>query len=370
MALSRVKLGDLIEQTNIINFNMFLGADDVRGVTIEKEIIKTKANISDTDISKFLVVRPREFVYNPRTHGKKIGLGFNMSNKPFLVTWNNISFKIKDEKKILPEYLFIFFKRDEWDRKACFDSWGSSTVVFSWNSLCSMEIELPDLATQEKYVKIYLSMLENQKSYERGLEDLKLVCDGYIEDLRKNTTAKSLSSFLVRRMEKNKGFIIKRLIGVGKDGFINPKQSKDETNGHICYLVKNKDFVFAPPQLHEGSIDYYCGSEVLKCSDAYVVFYIKDEDLLNPFYLLMLLKNKNMQHKIWFYRDGVREQFNFEQLCEISIPVPPIEIQNSLSEIYRTYLTRKQVNEELKEQIKNICPVLIKGAIEEASKED
>ena len=51
--------------------------------------------------------------------------------------------------------------------------------------MCDIEIELPDLETQEKFVNVYQAMCENQKAYERGLDDLKLVCDAYIEDLRK-----------------------------------------------------------------------------------------------------------------------------------------------------------------------------------------
>ena len=51
------------------------GSNDVRGMTITKEIIPTKADVEETDLSRFWVVAPGEFIYNPRTHGKKIGFG-------------------------------------------------------------------------------------------------------------------------------------------------------------------------------------------------------------------------------------------------------------------------------------------------------
>ena len=89
------------------------------------------------------------------------------------------------QKLILNSYLFMYLSRKEWDRKAEFISWGSSTEVFDWKEFCELDIELPDLPTQQKYVDIYNGMIANQKSYESGLEDLKLVCDGYIEDLRR-----------------------------------------------------------------------------------------------------------------------------------------------------------------------------------------
>ena len=53
--------------------------------------------------------------------------------------------------RVLSDYLFLHFKRDEWDREACFQSWGSSTEVFSWDTLCDMDIDLPPLPIQQKF---------------------------------------------------------------------------------------------------------------------------------------------------------------------------------------------------------------------------
>lgn len=128
-----IELSGHIEQTNIANSNVGLPKSHVMGMTITKEVIPTKANISDTDISKFKVVYPNEFIYNPRTHGKKIGLGMNRTKHPFLISWNNISFRNTAISVFIPEYLYLWFSRREWDREACFRSWGSSTEVFAWN---------------------------------------------------------------------------------------------------------------------------------------------------------------------------------------------------------------------------------------------
>lgn len=133
MALTKYNLGQLLELTTETNESLQYGADDVRGMTITKQIIPTKANVDATDLRKFLVVHPNEFVYNPRTHGAKIGFGFNDAEDSFLISWNNIAFRVKPEMQtiVLPEYLFLHFNRGEWDREACFRSWGSSTEVFS-----------------------------------------------------------------------------------------------------------------------------------------------------------------------------------------------------------------------------------------------
>ena len=162
MPLTKYKLGELIELVLDTNSELQYGPDDVRGMTITKEIIPTKADVTGIDLTKFLVVHPGEFIYNPRTHGKRIGFGYNDTDKNFIISWNNIAFKVITSKKdiVLADYLFLHFKRDEWDREACFQSWGSSTEVFSWETLCDMTVELPELQIQQKYVDVYNAMLE------------------------------------------------------------------------------------------------------------------------------------------------------------------------------------------------------------------
>lgn len=92
------------------------------------------------------------------------------------------------ENIVLADYLFLHFKRDEWDREACFQSWGSSTEVFSWESLCDMTVDLPNISVQKKYVDIYNTMLKNQGNYENGLNDLKLSFEVLIDKYKHRCT--------------------------------------------------------------------------------------------------------------------------------------------------------------------------------------
>lgn len=187
----KTKIGDLIELVCDNNSELLFDSDDVRGMTITKEIISTKADVKETDLSRFLVVRPDEFIYNPRTHGKKIGLGYNNTNSTFIISWNNIAFKVKSSKEseVLADYLFLHFARDEWDREACFRSWGSSTEVFAWESLCDMEVNIPSMAIQKDIANIYNSYLERKKINEKLKNQLKDICPilikGSIEEAKK-----------------------------------------------------------------------------------------------------------------------------------------------------------------------------------------
>ena len=365
MALTKYKLGQLIELTTETNESNLFGADDVRGMTITKQIIPTKADVSTADLGKFLVIHPNEFVFNPRTHGKHIGFGYNDTRESFIISWNNIGFRVKEEMKdvILSEYLFLHFNRDEWDREACFRSWGSSTEVFTWAALCEMELELPDLPIQQKYVDIYKAMVANQQSYERGLDDLKLVCDAYIEDLRRKYPCEKIGGY-IRVGEKNKDEKVSNVLGIGQAGFIKPQKKPNESLKNYK-ILKPKMIAYAPPlyNMLTGAIHYYDGEELAVCSPIYEVFECRDK--LLPNYLILWLKREEFKRYAAFFAAGVRGTFDYEFMEDVEIPIPDIQVQKAIAGMYSVYVQRKELNEKLKAQIKNICPILIKGSLEE-----
>lgn len=81
-------------------------------------------------------------------------------------------------------------------------------MVFKQFRYLSVEMELPDISTQQKYVDIYDAMLENQKNYERGLEDLKLVCDGLLDKHKKTSPKRMVGTLLEESDIRNKDGVI------------------------------------------------------------------------------------------------------------------------------------------------------------------
>lgn len=183
----KVKLGEWIEECDERNTDKKLGMNDVIGMTITKEIIPTKADVKAADLSKFLIVEPAQFVYNPRTHGKKIGLGFNNSTKRFLISWNNAVFKVKDTTKVIPQYLYLIFCRNEWDRNACFRSWGSSTEVFSWSEFSQMDIPLPPIELQRSIAEVFNCLQEAKRIVEETRELMKNLCPALVQKATHST---------------------------------------------------------------------------------------------------------------------------------------------------------------------------------------
>ena len=373
MGLTKYKLGDLIELVLDTNSELKYGPDDVRGMTITKEIIPTKADVAGTDLSRFLVVNPREFIYNPRTHGKKIGFGYNTTSNAFLISWNNIAFKVKSSMiaKVSSDYLFLHFKRDEWDREACFQSWGSSTEVFSWDTLCDMDIDLPSIPIQQKYVDVYNAMLANQQCYERGLEDLKLVCDAYIEDLRRNIPCEPIGQYIERYDVRNGTNGTKNVMGVSTSKEFREPTSKVNRNELSNYkVVKPRQISFVQTTHNEKVFAYAFNNtdEDIVVTSVNEVFSVDEERLL-PEYLSMFFNRTEFDRYARFNSWGsARETFTWIDLIKVELPIADMTIQKSIADIYTVYKERKSINENLKSQIKDICPILIKGSIEEAKK--
>jgi len=370
MGLSKYTIGQLIELTTETNENHFFEAADVRGMTITKQIIPTKADLSTADLTNFLVIHPNEFVFNPRTHGKHIGFGFNDTTESFIISWNNIGFRVKEVMKdiVSPEYLFLHFNRDEWDREACFRSWGSSTEVFTWDALCEMVLDLPDLPTQQKYVAIYKAMLANQQSYERGLEDLRLTFDALIGETKHKFPFKPVRELLREVDNRNENGTITDVQGINILKQFMP--SVADTNGVDLTkykLVKKNQFAFSGMQTGRDEcirIALHQEDAPIIISPAYTVFERKDDTVCDE-YILMWFSRKESDRRGWFMSDSsIRSNLDLDRFYETELPIPDKKTQQAIVDIFNIYAARRSINEQLKAQIKEICPILIRGSLQ------
>ena len=196
MALT--KLGNYIEQYDLRNIDDKYGEDDVVGISTQKTMIKTKADLMGVKLSSYKLVPPKHFAYVSDTsrRGDKMSLCYNDTENTYIVSSISTVFYVNDTENLSSEYLFMYFNRPEFDRYSRFNSWGSARETFDWADMCDIDIDLPPLEIQQKYVDVYNAMLENQKSYERGLDDLKLVCDAYIDKLRNELPLQKLAPYI------------------------------------------------------------------------------------------------------------------------------------------------------------------------------
>ena len=375
MVLSKYKLGELIELRDVRNSDLQYGIADVRGVNNLKQLMPTKADLNGRDLTKFQIVSPGEFVFNHRTsrNGSKFSIAYNDGERPIICTEDYVVFRVKDDCKQILEaiWLYMFFNRPEFDRYVITNSWGSSTEFYNWEDICSISLDLPPIDIQKKYVAVYNAMLANQQSYERGLEDLKLTCDAYIEELRRNIPSVAIGKYLIPSDERNTLNLSAdsvRGLSVSKD-MIETKANMNGVSVSNYKIVPPRYIAYVSDTSRRGdkmSLGFNRTKETFLVSSISTVFKTDTRYLLPEFLMLYICRDEFDRYARFHSWGSARETFDWDEMCDVRIPIPAIEIQQDIVNIYEAYLTRKEINEKLKTQIKNLCPILIKGSIEEA----
>lgn len=155
MKSSYKRLGDYIRQVDIRNKD--LAVDNLLGLSIAKQFIPSIANTIGTDMSNYKIVKPRQFGYVPVTsrNGDKITIALYEGRNDCIISQAYIVFEVKEESKLLPEYLMMWFCRPEFDRFARFKSHGSAREVFEWNEMCEVMLPVPPIEEQREIVAEY-----------------------------------------------------------------------------------------------------------------------------------------------------------------------------------------------------------------------
>lgn len=369
MGLTKYKLCELIELSDERNTEGIYGIEDVRGINNLKEMMKTKADLNGRDLSKFQIVRPGFFVFNHRTsrNGSKFSITYNYDSDPHIFTEDYVVFHIKEDctETLLKEWLYLYFCRAEFDRYVITNSWGSSTEFYNWQDLCDLDITLPDIDQQRKFVNVYLSLQNNLAAYQSKVDELKMVCDGYIEELRRNMKCEKIGKYIRRYSEKNTDKAIDEVVGLSTEKRFRIAQSRvnrDELGGYK--IVHPLDIAYVPTtdtwKVLAFAVNHFEKDVVV--SPIYEVFTTTGK--LKSDYLAIWLKREEFDRYARYNSWGsARENFTFEEMQEVQIPIPDEAIQQSIIDLYLVYEERKAIAVQLKEQLNKLCPILIKGSL-------
>ena len=169
-------LGEFIRQVDVRNT---AGKEDnLLGVSVQKQFIPSIANTVGTDFTKYKVVKKGQFTYIPDTsrRGDKIGIALLEDYEEGLVSNVYTVFEVIDTKKLLPEYLMLWFSRPEFDRYARFKSHGSVREVMDWDEMCKVELPVPDIEVQKNIVKSYKTITDRIALKKRINDNLVEFC--------------------------------------------------------------------------------------------------------------------------------------------------------------------------------------------------
>ena len=369
MGLKKYKLGELIK---IIDERNSYGYTSFYGLNINKEFMPTWANTEGLDESKYKVVRKNRFVFSGMQTGRDECIRISMYNgaEPIIVSPAYTTFEVIREDLVIPEYFFMLFLSKEKDRFGAFCSDGSIRSNLDWERFCDFNITLPSISQQRKYVDVYLALQNNLATYQSKVDDLKLVCDGYIENLKKNIPAKQIGEYIEEIDNRNLDLLfgIEDVAGVSiKKEFIDTKADMAGVPLGNYKVVKKGMFVFNvnTARMGEKFAIALCDDGAYIVSSIYGVFQSKDNTKLLPEYLFMFFIRPEFDRYVRFNSWGsAREVFTIDDMNDVAIPIPDISVQREIVNIHRCYIERQRIAAQLKEQLNSLCPILIKGSLQ------
>lgn len=364
------RLGDYIQLVDVRNSD--LSVNRLLGININKEFMPSVANTSGIDLSKYKVIQKGQFACNVMHVGRdeRIPIALYTENAPAIISPAYFVFVVEDDN-LLPEFLMMKFFRPEFDRYAWFICDSSIRGGLEWERFCDIQIPIPDIAVQRKYVAIYNALKKNQYSYEQSIDDLQLICNSFMEALKKTKTHKTLGDYICQSDARNWDLKNTNLRAISVDKkFMATKSDKEKLNLSGFKIVKPRQFSYVTVTSRNGEKISIAILEDEECivSSTYVVFDVTDKTVLLPEFLFLWFKRPEFDRYARFHSWGsARETFDWDDMCNVKLPIPDIEVQKNIVAIHHTLETRKRLNKELKNKIEQLCPILMRGVVEELS---
>lgn len=161
------KLGQYIQQVNLKNTNGKL--DTLFGVNLDKKFMPSVANTIGTDLTKHKVIKKGQFGCKFVSVGRdgKLPISLMQEYDAALISSAYYVFEVKDENKLLSEYLMMWLSRSENDRYLWFMSGADVRGSISWDDFCSIDINIPSIEKQREIVKEYKTITDRIKLNEQ-----------------------------------------------------------------------------------------------------------------------------------------------------------------------------------------------------------
>jgi type I restriction enzyme, S subunit len=137
--------------------NKGLKVKTLLGLSISKQFIKSVANTIGADMENYKIIRKNQFACSTMQvrRDKKMPVAMYTEDEPAIISQAYPIFEIIDTKKLLPEYLMMWFTRSEFDREACFHAVGGVRGSLEWEDFLNMSLPIPSIEKQQEIINEY-----------------------------------------------------------------------------------------------------------------------------------------------------------------------------------------------------------------------
>ena len=361
-----VRLGDYIEQSMANNRDLAYGADLIQGVNSDGTFSPSKANTIGINLKPYKIVQNGDFVYNP----SRLNIGAIAYRREGLciVSHLYVVFHLneKGEKYIIPEYLYLYFRRDEFFRQITFLNFGSQRPEFNFFEMSDIRIPLPSMEVQRDLIATYEGLKRLAEDNEALIAPLTEACQAFIVDCKRKYQEVQLGEFIEEVDERNSDLSVTLSQGIDVNMTFIPakREAEDKQNAKI---VREDQFAYNKVVKSNGTKLPLALRKGEPCfiSSSYSVFRIIDEACIIPEFLFLLLSRSEFNRYCGYKAEGTtRDVFSFSELCRVRIPLPPLEVQQSIVRLYHCIEEAKGIAREARERLGTLCPALVQYAIE------
>jgi len=365
------RLGDFIEVSLKHNQDERYGIGLIEGVNSKGDFCKPKAALEGINLKPYKIVNDGDFVYNP----SRINIG-SLSYRTggmCIVSHLYVVFHLTKLGKeyLLPEYVWLFFNRDEFRRLVEYRNFGSQRPEFNFYQMSDIEIPVLPLDVQRDVVEAWQGLRKMKEENEGLVEPLLALCRSYLQECKQKYPIIPLGDSLISPCDERNAdgkYGVDTVCGVNITKDFMPTAANIESVDLRKYkIVRKGRLVFSGMQTgRDGCIRIAVSNrdEPFLISPAYDTFEVSCDRLL-PEYLHLLFLRQEMDRLGWFLSDSsVRANLDWNRFCEIEIPLPPIEVQQAIVDVYRCANEAKQIAAEADRLSREICPALVRWAAE------
>ena len=315
------RLGDYIREVDVRNRD--LKVNKLVGLTINKAFIPSVANTIGTDLSNYKVIRKEQFACSLMQVSRDGKMPIAMfEGECAIMSPAYPMFEVVNKKILLPQYLMMWFSRNEFDRETSFYAIGGVRGSLTWNDFCDLKLPIPPIDQQQKIVAKYNAIQQRIKLNEQLIVKLEETAQAiyrkmFVDGIDKNNLPEGwrigtlgeiceINTDNISSKEK-----IKEIYYLDSSSVINNifskfqifNSSKDEIPSRARRKVKYNDIVYStvrPNLKHYGIIKD--NVENLIVSTAFAVIHSCHKLISNELLYLILIDDKNTE-----YLQGIAE---------------------------------------------------------------
>ena len=361
-----VRLGDYISQRRENNSSLKYGVDLIEGVNSDGEFQPTKAITDNINLKPYKVVRHGDIVYNPSR--LNIGSLAYRTGGMCIVSHLYQVFYIKEKYQSIlsAEFLTLYLRRSEFYRYVDYDNFASQRAEYNLRKLGELLIPLPSPAEQQKAVNVWRAFREIKVQNECKAAPLMQLCQSYIQELKHKYPMQEIGPYIHRIDERNTDNKIKEVRSVSVSKNFNATNAKVDKNNLSNYkIVRENQISFVQTTGNEKCLCAainHLGFPIVVTSVNEV--FETDEKYLLADYLHLIFRRTETDRYARFNSWGsARETFTWGDMTRFAIPLPSIEVQQAIVNIYKCANEAKRIAEEADRLSREVCPALLQHVI-------